>query len=104
MSADIDSKKRYFVQDIQGFKEYVTQKYLIHMSDHMVLRVFRAFWKFEFILDDEACRNNRKINFVLFHTNIIATIGHTKIFLSFFKKSCYQKQKHKHGKRMNIYL
>lgn len=65
MSADIDSKKRYFVQDIQGFKEYVTQKYLIHMSDHMVLRVFRAFWKFEFMLDDEACRNNRKINFVL---------------------------------------
>ena len=49
-----------------------------------------------------------KINFVLFHTNTIATIGHTavtqKYFLSFFKKSCYQKQKHKHGKRMNIYL
>ena len=65
MSADIDSKKGYFLQDIQGFKDYVTQKYLIHMSDEMVLRVFRAFWKFEFMLDDDKCRENRQINSLL---------------------------------------
>ena len=35
------------------------------MSNEMVLRVFRAFWKFEFMLDDDKCRENRQINFVL---------------------------------------
>lgn len=65
MSTDIDSKKGSFLQDNQGFIAYVTQKYLIHMSDEMVLRVFRAFWKFEFMLDDDKCRENRQINYVL---------------------------------------
>lgn len=62
MSDDIDSKKRYIMRNKEDFKEYIEQKYLIHMSEPMIIKVFQAFWKFVFVLNNEKCDENRLVN------------------------------------------
>lgn len=65
MSEDLDSKKGYILDDREGFKQYIDQRYLKHMNDPMVIKVFRAFWKFTFVSLDDSCRRNRKVNLAL---------------------------------------
>lgn len=62
MADDLDSKRRYIADDKDGFKTYIEQKYLVHMSEPMLLKVFSSFWKFTFVLTDEACARNRIVN------------------------------------------
>lgn len=67
MSEDLSSKKGYLLDDTDGFKKYIDQKYLRHMDETMVLKVFKAFWKFTFISINDDCNDNRRINRQLIH-------------------------------------
>lgn len=65
MSNDINEKRNIFLGDEEVFIQYVDSKYLQRMSDKMFIKVFRAFWRFTFLLTDSICENNREINNLL---------------------------------------
>lgn len=62
ISEDLDEKKGYLLDDRDGFRKYVTNKYLNRMPEAMIKRVFKSFWKFAFVLMNEKCNDNRLIN------------------------------------------
>lgn len=65
MSNDINEKRNIFLGDEEVFIQYIDSKYLQRMSDKMFIKVFRAFWRFTFVLTDPICENNREINNLL---------------------------------------
>ena len=65
MSEDLNQKKGFILNDADGFREYVDNKYLKRMTDAMFAKVFKSFWKFTFKLVDPDCDANRKVNFHL---------------------------------------
>ena len=62
ISEDLDEKRSYLLDDKEGFQKYVQSKYLNRMPAAMLCRVFKSFWKFTFILQNEECDRNRLIN------------------------------------------
>ena len=62
ISEDLDEKRGYLLDDKEGFEKYVCSKYLIRMPAAMLCRVFKSFWKFTFVLQNEKCDRNRLLN------------------------------------------
>lgn len=62
ISEDLDEKRGYLLDDKEGFEKYVRSKYLIRMPAVMLCRVFKSFWKFTFVLQNEKCDRNRLLN------------------------------------------
>ena len=50
MSEDLNQKKGFILNDVDGFREYVDNKYLKRMTDAMFAKVFKSFWKFISVL------------------------------------------------------
>ena len=59
---DLSEKKEIYQDDYQMLCIYLKNKYFAKMSDKMFLSVFKAIWKFVFLLDNENCNKNRIIN------------------------------------------
>ena len=63
MSDDIAAKKDLYSSDKKGFHAYLQRVYFSRMSEKMVGKVFKAFWKFTFIkTDGDQFVVNRVIN------------------------------------------
>lgn len=62
ISEDLDEKRGYLLDNKEDFEKYVRSKYLIRMPAAMLCRVFKSFWKFTFILQNEKCDRNRLLN------------------------------------------
>lgn len=65
MSEDLNQKKGYILNDLQGYQDYLENKYFQRMNDAMFVKVFKSFWKFTFVLCNPDCNNNRKVNYHL---------------------------------------
>lgn len=63
MSDDIAERKEQYQSDFEAFELYLNKVYFQRMSTKMVNQVFKAFWKFTFIKEeDEPFEKNRHIN------------------------------------------
>lgn len=63
LSEDLKEKSAVYSNSYADLKVYLENKYYSKMPESMKLSVFKALWKFCFLLpDNEDCRNNLKIN------------------------------------------
>ena len=63
LSEDLKDKNAVYNNSYSDLKVYLENKYFSKMPESMKLSVFKALWKFCFLLpDDEDCKNNLKIN------------------------------------------
>lgn len=63
LTEDLDNKREIFKGNNDDLKVYLENRYFSKMLDPMRTKVFKAFWKFVFLLpDDENCERNRNIN------------------------------------------
>ena len=73
ISEDLCEKKDYILEDEESFTRYIQSKYLLRMSEAMKQKVFQAFWRFVFVLQDDNCAKNRFVNLrflrVLYRSN-----------------------------------
>lgn len=50
----------------EGLKEFLETKYFKYLTQYRKEKLFKALWKFVFILDDENCNKNRQSNYYTF--------------------------------------
>lgn len=62
MSEDLAKRKSILLADRTLLCSSINDKYLSHLNVKYIIQVFKAFWKFCFILENEECHNNREIN------------------------------------------
>lgn len=63
LTDDLDNKRDIFTGNNKDLKVYLENRYFSRMLNPMRIKVFKAFWKFVFLLpDDEKCEKNRNIN------------------------------------------
>ena len=62
MTEDLKKRKTFFLNDHELFVSSITDKYLSHMNEKYTIQVFKAFWKFCFVLENDDCNENRVIN------------------------------------------
>lgn len=62
LTKDLSDKKNLYVDDYNGLKRYLNNKYFSRMSEKMFAATFRAIWKFVYILTNEDCYANANIN------------------------------------------
>ena len=62
MSEDLAKRKSILLADRTLLCSSINDKYLSHLNEKYVIQVFKAFWKFCFILENEDCHENREIN------------------------------------------
>lgn len=62
MSEDLAKRKSILLADRTLLCSSINDKYLSHLNEKYILQVFKAFWKFCFILENEECHDNREIN------------------------------------------
>lgn len=63
LSDDLEKRRDEYKNDRANLKTYLNNKYYSKMSPLMVCKVFKALWKFCFLIDDdEHCIANRVIN------------------------------------------
>lgn len=65
LSEDIARNKDTFRVNQNQFETYVRKKYFDHLNKKYLHKVFRAFWKFCFVLDNAECDTYRNINLQL---------------------------------------
>jgi hypothetical protein len=53
------------ISDIEKFKTYLKSKYLNHFGESVKKSIFRTMWKFIFILENDECSEDRKINYYI---------------------------------------
>lgn len=59
---DIGRTNGYFESN-QKFEKYLNTKYFSRYPNQLIVKIFRALWKFVFRLDDEECSIFREVNF-----------------------------------------
>lgn len=83
------SENKEILSEIKDVEMFTKRKYLQRLSSNSIKKVFRSFWKFVFIIDDENCKKNRLVNLKFlcvmvdnYQTDINATIEEEKDFFS----------------------
>ncbi|MDD3284375.1 MAG: hypothetical protein PHZ07_02160 [Patescibacteria group bacterium] len=70
---DISLKQDIFLNRGSDLKKYLEAKYLKNLSKEVEIAIFKALWKFIFIIENEDCDKNRSINLealkIIFYRN-----------------------------------
>lgn len=62
LSEDLAKRKSILLADSKLLSSSIMDKYLSHLNEKYIIQVFKAFWKFCFILENDECNENRIIN------------------------------------------
>ena len=62
MTEDLSKRKAILLTDKNLLSSSINDKYLSHLNEKYIIQVFKAFWKFCFVLENEECDENRVIN------------------------------------------
>lgn len=65
LSDDLARIKDTFRANQNQFEIFIRTKYFVHLNKKYLQEVFKAFWKFCFVLDNDECDDNRRINLQL---------------------------------------
>ena len=63
IAVDLEESKEYLEDNSAKLKHYLESRFLSKMSTKVQLEVFKTFWKFVFVLENDKTKENRKINF-----------------------------------------
>ena len=67
MTEDLKARKQILLSDKVLLRSMINDKYISHLNERYIIKVFCAFWKFCFMEDDEICNENRDINIEILH-------------------------------------
>ena len=79
LSEDLAKNRELFSANEEQLETYIRSKYFDHLSKKYLQEVFKAFWRFCFVLDNDDCNVNRSINLKIL-----------KLILSDEKEACIE--------------